>query len=198
MNNKLILIKKLQQGGGLEISPYLQSFLQMYDQPQQPVNNPVAYSVPVVQTSDPIPEEQREEEHPLSFMDNIQRYSSSNNTKVRPKAFKKKKVYPKQQASVVQSQESKEQESKKQTNEGVEQAEKFTDHSILSRSNRPNKPKIRLFRFYNMVPWEKNYTNSGDQFRDQDEETRYTRDYSKPQSWWMLPFYQDYFTNFIN
>lgn len=108
MNNKLILIKRLQQGGGLEVSPYLQSFLQMYDQPQQPVNNLVAYSVPVIQTSNPIPEDQREEEHPLSFMDNIQRYSGSNYTKVGPKTVKKKKVYPKQQTSVVQSQESKE------------------------------------------------------------------------------------------
>lgn len=170
----------------------------MYDQPQQPVSSSVASSVPVIQTSNPIPEEQREEEHPLSFMDNIQRYSGSNYTKVGPKTVKKKKVYPKQQTSVVQSQESKEQESKKQTNEGVEQAEKFTDHSILSRSNRPNKPKIKLFRFYNMVPWEKNYTNSGDQFRDIDEETRATRDYTRSQSWWMFPFYQDYFINYTN
>lgn len=170
----------------------------MYDQPQQPVNNPVAYSVPVVQTSNPIPEEQREEEHPLSFMDNIQRYSSSNNTKVRPKAFKKKKVYPKQQTSVVQSQESKEQESKKQTNAGVEQGKEFTDHSILNRRNRPNNSKFRSFSFYNLVPWEKNYTNSGDQFRDIDEETRVTRDYTRSQSWWMLPFYQDYFINYTN
>lgn len=157
----------------------------MYDQPQQPVNSPVAYSVPVVQTSNPIPEDQREEEHPLSFMDNIQRYSGSNYTKVRPKTVKKKKVYPKQQASVVQSQESKE-----QTNKEAEQVEEFTDHSILKK---PNRQKLRLLKFYNIVPWEKHYQNQGDTFEDKNEETRYVKNYSEPQSWWMLPFYQDYF-----
>ena len=85
----------------------------MYDQPQQPVNSPVAYSVPVVQTSNPIPEDQREEEHPLSFMDNIQRYSDSNYTKVRPKAFKKKKVYSTDKTPIAQEQPTREQGTQK-------------------------------------------------------------------------------------
>ena len=150
MNNKLILIKKLQQGGGLEVSPYLQSFLQMYDQPQQPVNSPVAYSVPVVQTSNPIPEEQVEEGHPLSFMDNIQRYSGSNTTKVKPKVLKKKKVYPKQQANVVQSSESKEaepEESKVNT-KNTQNPELRTKRPI---QNQENTYPIKERKFYE--PW---------------------------------------------
>lgn len=156
MNNKLILIKKLQQGGGLEVSPYLQSFLQMYDQPQQPVNSPVAYSVPVVQTSNPIPEDQREEEHPLSFMDNIQRYSGSNYTKVGPKTVKKKNVYPKQQASVVQSSESKESEPKESEHEEPKVNKKNTQNPELvvkrplqNQEQSPRKQSLRALNTQN-------------------------------------------------
>ena len=109
----------------------------MYDQPQQPVNNAIADSVPVVQTSNPIPEEQVEEEHPLSFMNNIQRYSGSTNTRVMPNSVKKKKVQPKQQASVVQSPKSEKQETEKSevSKETTQDSKLMTERHVQNQGN---------------------------------------------------------------
>lgn len=164
----------------------------MYDQPNYQDRGVSQISV---NKDSEQPQNQQVYNKPIDFMSNVQDYTYS---EIKRQNYRKPSPKPKQEKEETKTQVIKNKNLRNNPNKEAEQAEKFTDHSILSRSNRPNKPKIRLFRFYNMVPWEKNYTNFGDQFRDQDEETRYTRDYSKPQSWWMLPFYQDYFTNFIN
>lgn len=141
------------------------------------------------------PQNQQVYSKPIDFMSNVQDYTYS---EIKRQNYRKPSPKPKQEKEKTKTQVPEKQESKKQTNKEVEQGKEFTDHSILNRQNRPNNSKFRSFSFYNLVPWEKNYTNSGDQFRDIDEETRATRDYTRSQSWWMLPFYYDYFINYTN